>query len=495
MNNMKKNCVRAAVLAALAFQPCVSEAVHVSPGGQGQVLLFPYYTVRGGYNTLISVTNTQENSKVLKVRFLEGKNGREVMDFNLFLSPNDTWTGAVVATAAGARVITNDNSCVTPSDVFTETRTDPTGLAINAFKNYGYTGTVADSNVATFASLDRTREGFFEVIEMGVLDASSAAGNAVIGNLKQNCSALDSYDGFVGNPSVTRFPNVGGQLMLPPRGGLVGRASLIRTDNGSNFTYGATALDAWSSVIAYAAAGDPGPSLADAVPAISQVLTPDGAVTSNWSSGRDAVSAALMRYTLQSEFVLDAGTASLTDWMVTFPTKRYYVDAGPGSARVPFASNFSNTTTNGACDAFTTAVFDREGNAAPSALSGQLCWTASVVPFGSSSLAAALNTSPVSAGAQQFINSANTTPGANVTPALKSVQGPNGQLTMRFDGGPANLLPASATLTPAAGAPRVIPGRTFGLPAIGFMIHNYQNTGVQARYGGVIAHTFSSRVE
>jgi hypothetical protein len=72
------------------------------PGWSGSVLLYPYYTVRadgGGnstayYDTLISVVNTTTSFKAVKVRFLEGKRSAEVLDFNLFLSPRDVWTGA-----------------------------------------------------------------------------------------------------------------------------------------------------------------------------------------------------------------------------------------------------------------------------------------------------------------------------------------------------------------------------------------------------------------
>ena len=49
--------------------------------------------------------------KSVKVRFLEGKNSREVLDFNLFLSPFDVWTAAVSATGAGgAKATSADNS-------------------------------------------------------------------------------------------------------------------------------------------------------------------------------------------------------------------------------------------------------------------------------------------------------------------------------------------------------------------------------------------------
>lgn len=64
-----------------------SQAVHIDPDNVGQVLIFPYYTVRNNhsgnaYNTLISVMNTSFNAKAVKVRILEGMNSREVLDFN-----------------------------------------------------------------------------------------------------------------------------------------------------------------------------------------------------------------------------------------------------------------------------------------------------------------------------------------------------------------------------------------------------------------------------
>src|SRR3954471_24523493 len=86
-------------------------AVNLSPDGRGQVLLYPYYTTRtdtagNAYGTLVSVINAAASAKAVRVRFLEGKNSREVLDFNLFLSPFDVWTGAVLPdpTTGGARL-------------------------------------------------------------------------------------------------------------------------------------------------------------------------------------------------------------------------------------------------------------------------------------------------------------------------------------------------------------------------------------------------------
>ena len=78
-----------------------AQAVNVNPNGLGQVLLYPYYTVRtdnlgNPYNSLLSVVNSTASVKAVKVRFVEGKNSAEVIDFNLFLSPFDVWTAAIV---------------------------------------------------------------------------------------------------------------------------------------------------------------------------------------------------------------------------------------------------------------------------------------------------------------------------------------------------------------------------------------------------------------
>ena len=98
MNTLKKNPLHVAVLAGLAALGAAgtAEAVNINPDGLGQALIFPYYTARAGHFTAISVINTQNNTKLVKVRFLEGRNSREVLDFNLFLSPADIWTGVIL---------------------------------------------------------------------------------------------------------------------------------------------------------------------------------------------------------------------------------------------------------------------------------------------------------------------------------------------------------------------------------------------------------------
>jgi len=53
-----------------------TQAANLSSNGVGQALVFPYYTVNGGQQTLLSVVNTSLIGKVVKVRFREAKTRR-----------------------------------------------------------------------------------------------------------------------------------------------------------------------------------------------------------------------------------------------------------------------------------------------------------------------------------------------------------------------------------------------------------------------------------
>jgi hypothetical protein len=97
---MNRKNLTAAVLAGLAGVVGIvgsAQAVNVNPDGTGQVLLYPYYTVNGDNLTLLSVVNTSDDAKAVKVRFLESENSAEVLDFNLYMSAYDVWTAAIVA--------------------------------------------------------------------------------------------------------------------------------------------------------------------------------------------------------------------------------------------------------------------------------------------------------------------------------------------------------------------------------------------------------------
>ena len=159
MNTFNKKSLYAAIAGASALGMAgTADAVHVNPDGLGQVLIYPYYTVRTRvstqfsnpqYNSLLSVVNSTASAKAVKVRFLEGKASKEVLDFNLYLSAHDVWTAGIIPTTDGAGIVTYDKSCTTP--VVSNNVASPT-----PFVNFVYASTDPDT---ADSSLDRTREG------------------------------------------------------------------------------------------------------------------------------------------------------------------------------------------------------------------------------------------------------------------------------------------------------------------------------------------------
>ena len=559
MNTFKKKSLHAAVLAGLGALGAAgtANAVHVNPEGLGQVVIYPYYTVRAGNTTAMSIVNTTTLTKAVKVRFLEGKNSREVLDFNLFLSPSDIWTGVILTGttpggADGARLETGDNSCVTPSDLFggaagvATVRVDGLGLPLNAFKNYQYTGGNVDN--ATLNTLDRTREGYMEVIEMGVVTNTVITGFIKHGTngVPANCAALDAYDADLSLPAPTTALAVGKfpLHLASPAGGLTGRASIINAANGTNYTYDVTVFDGWWNPLVpapgnvpYSPSGNTSPtiSLSPGIDTVSNVfVTGDpavpnsaGVVRAQWLTSREAVSAILMRDSVINEFVTDAGSLSKTDWVITMPTKRDNIGVGIGTPLRPFSNNFANNTATGACDAYSLAIFNREegtvgtiaGVILPSprppgvVVAGQvLCWEANVVEFGSSGLLSSNNNFRLQGAADAFAVSGATTTGAPfATFSRRTLQGPNGWASFGFGAAlvvgsgqsQQSMTPASSQLNGGAlvagvftpGAFDAIPRTHFGLPVIGAMFHNYTNTGVASSYGGVIPHKYTRLVQ
>lgn len=360
-------------------------AVSVNPQGLGQVLLYPYYTVRstssgGAYSTLFTVTNTTADVKVIRFRARESRNGREVASVNVYLGSYDSWTGAISAGSQGAAVLaTNDQSCVDPPL--------PGKPATLAFGNLHYSGPSADGEAT---SLDRTAEGYLEIFELGVVkDAAVAAAITV----NPACGA------------AVRVPLDDASKIGPPTGGLTGNANVISVADGTLYAYEATALANFSSVPLWSVPSSPSPTLADVNPKLSRVFDDAGAHDATWDTAKgaspvDPVSAVLMASGLTNWFVLDIATQSSTDWVVTMPTKPYYADpvaSGRPTARAPFETafaaggapeSFGEMTYDCNTDKNRTLDFDREGrNTAsptcfpepPPSTKIALKWTASVM--------------------------------------------------------------------------------------------------------------------
>jgi hypothetical protein len=342
---MKRNSLTTAVVAGIAGVAGfagLANAVDLNPDGVGQVLIYPYYTVNKSQDSTVSVVNTSDIGKAVKVRFLEGYNSREVLDFNLFLSPHDVWTGAItqVDDDGGAQLITNDHSC-------TDTISNP-----QPFLPYAYDGTLSPAQPADGGPTDitRTREGYVEIIAMGDIIAGSALDGATTHNQTGNPNEGTPDCGApVGNDAATAAD------LYPPTSGLFGAGAVANVGEGTFFAYNADAIEGFYDnpvVSLYTPAGSLLPSLQSA----SNAAVPGGAqaflflnngtlLTADYPRGVDAVSAVFMADALYNEYFIDQNFGAATDWVMTFPTKRFYVDQdvyGPTPV-APFAEAFGAT--------------------------------------------------------------------------------------------------------------------------------------------------------
>jgi len=454
--NKKSLCVALAATGMLGAAGAV-QAVNVSENGLGNVLIYPYYTVNkdvnGNYfNTLMSVVNTTASTKAIKVRFREGRNSLEVLDFNVFLSPFDVWTAAItpgpVVNPGGGQgaghIATSDKSCTIPT----------------------FPANGVDFRTLTFESTDngvsRTTEGYFEVFEMATYNDTSitAVNSKHASGVPKNCSLVTDTTATL--------------EQQPPQGGLFGNMVILSPAGGGAFSQSATALANFSTVANYQTTGSDNPNYSDANPPISNVISGPFLFQSDWtgaggpSPGDDAVAAVLLADRVTNEYVLDAGSKSQTTWIMTFPVKYAYVNSNP--AFRPFTERY--ITKVGACEPFFGVVFDRE-EASPQIITGTdfspqpgpvagpaLCWEAQSVGFGTSNVFGSSNHNNI---ATPFQNGWAVL-GFNgvTTPDLHSMQ-PNGtsQVIDLRDG---NVTTAQVTY--------------FGLPVVGFAAETFQNDAI-----------------
>lgn len=483
--NFKTKVAYSAVLATLGMAAGSAQAAYLSETGTGQVLLYPYYTVQGGYDTYLSVVNTTSRAKAVKVRFIEAKASAEVLDFNLYLSRQDVWTGAITATTDGAQLITNDTSCTSPQI---------TGAV--AFRNGAYNGAFDD---ILENDLGRTREGYVEIIEMGVPDNVALVNTGV--------TPANTFEWSVTHSASTRKPNdcawvstqwapvpAGGAApaslaLTAPTGGLIGATTLINVAQGTDFSVDAVAIDDYRTAALHSRPGDLSPSLANAGLTSAVMRRNPGTglrevVQSTWTSGRDAVTAVLMHSNIMNEFTVETGLNAGTDWVVTFPTKNLHVTrltAGGADYLVPALPPFTKQartssagTTWIACEPVSMTIYDREEQTvggsvdfSPQPVTGNtLCYEANVITFN--------NTKVLS---------------STLVPLNISTGYSNGWMNLAFNNA-AQILGNGAT-TFNAGAPTT--ATYAGLPAIGFAAQKYVNGnvgGVLSNYGGSFIHKY-----
>jgi len=382
---MKKNLVSLAVAATVAGTASV--AVHaqqfVNPEKTGEVIMFPFYNADNGNATNMHIVNTTTGVKAVKIRFVEYKNSDEVLDFNVYLSPKDHFAFGVIKNpnGTGGAVITADNSCTVPAlgsanGDFSGTATeqaDGSIVRIQPFVNYQY----ANSKDID-SSVERTLTGHVEVIEMGVVedaangtvkDGTALASSATHGptGVPASCENLEAaWAAGVWGGTATADPT---KDVTAPTGGLYGLAYHINVEDAAAFGFEPTAIDNWATKVEHTNPGSLLPSLASGTPSVVLHEGDGTYATVNMGSGQQATSAALATESLSNDVMVNPALGGETDWVVSFPTKRFHVDlAGQEIADViaPFTDEWVGNTggtspkEKPACEEVSIAQYDRE---------------------------------------------------------------------------------------------------------------------------------------
>jgi hypothetical protein len=358
----------------------------VNPDGTGEVLLYPYYTVNDGNQTLISVVNTTDAYKALKIRFLEGFNSREVLDFNIYMSPEDVWVAAIADSSAfGAppgvpHIQIPDTTCTVPY-LYENASTAPglqafLDIAYNDYTDLG--GENLEDNGPR--GIARAGEGHIEIIEMGEIDDVGVPDIRNDGALRPIQVAIKHVDGMPGDCGLltalwTEAVDSGtGQIdflksgkwvqesigaatditpdaplglnqevtsaMLPNGGGLFGGAAIVNAANGTMYSYDAKALMGFEGAVGDAGSKDVAPGVhyrpGTIYPSLNSGGEKDATVFLTGGSkpetlmyqenGVDAVSAAFMHDAVMNEYVVLDELNAGTEWVITFPTKNFYAD-------------------------------------------------------------------------------------------------------------------------------------------------------------------------
>lgn len=458
-----------------------AQAVYISPDPQGEALILPYYGVRAGNDTLVIITNHQNLPKAVKLRLLEGENGRPVLALNLYLAPRDSWSFSLSEVEGLANLSTQDTSCTVPF------------ISSRSFDDSALT---SDPDSGTQGP-ERVKEGYVEIIEMGTLDTNGLGANALFppgATNPTNCNALISAWQAGG---IWRMDPQQG--LFAPSGGLSAQAVFINVPGARASGYTATALRQFyrSSEPSTAALHTPpesfAPGLDAASPARSQVRVDSATglslVEDEWDNGLLAVSAALMAEQVHNAFSAEALPNLSSEWIVSFPTRH---DLTPlGNVQAPFSVSFDDTapSTPGLreCEYGFLDAFDRHGHAPSEPFIGlpppgpdqefpELCYSTNVLRFEyqdttrilGSELQTLYNIALFDFGDIQASSSA-------------------GWASLYLDQ-PGSLAEHSL-LNP-------ISGRLYsGLPAVGFSVQSAQNRALNALFGVAYGHRMVPRIE
>lgn len=343
----------------------------VSAGGLGHQMIVPYFTSQGGNQTVLHVVNTDtQNGKALKVRFRGAANSDDLLDFYVFLSPNDVWTAALSKGANGVTTLnTGDKTCTYP--------TIPSGGKDFSTGRLNPAWTAAQQQ-------DNTREGYVEFFVAADIPNRTIRGTATESALYTAVKHVNGVAPCTVAPieaamltDLTTEALAAGAGYGAPTGGVTGSWYIINQVQNTTFSDANTVITAISGFsgknpisaranyivfpqidtsIANPEFFTADPSLSSNVTLVGRTKSSAGVLTTNPTApiiqaayydlpdlstpyavvgpftdpalpraSAGALTDALSAKTIINQYATEASISAKTDWTFSFPTRRYSV--------------------------------------------------------------------------------------------------------------------------------------------------------------------------
>ena len=337
------------LLLATLLTPIQSVAVNISDDSSGQVLILPFYLVGSGFQTIFEIRNQDsERGRAVRLVTKDPINGRPTLSLNIYLKPNDSWSGALVDPSGTASI---NEAAVSLSRWVDESCTFPalsdlpdSGLALSE--------RMLDEDLGDTIVSNRISSGFIEIYEMGAIDA----------DLSADCTAIANR-WATGPWRAADTEAERGAGVSAPSGSLEAYAVVIDVDSGQSFHFEALVLDDFRRSALHTHPDNARvPNLASVDPAESRVLENvqfgNRVIRveriSSWTANPiNAVDAVLMTESARSDYTSSTEINAVASVLLTFPTRAYHTDAAdyyqvpgerqlaPFKVHVPLASGES----------------------------------------------------------------------------------------------------------------------------------------------------------
>lgn len=282
------------VLAGMHAGP--GHAIHKEHDGTGAYVIVPFVIANEDYDTLVLIDT---GTTAVKVRILD-QHGQPMVTGNLY--SRATWTASLSREDDKTVLASNSEEC----------------LIVEEDGEY----------VATQILEFDLEYGSIEFVTMG----TRLPGHPFDFTWRQrDCETIAS---LWNDPSWADDAN--SVLSVSRSRAMQASTSIINVTQGTMYSVDATALNEFSNIVQHTAPDNPRPDLRDThdegTPAgetTSTVCMHGECISDTWENPLDASSAALMVTSGRTDFIIADHINAKTEWIVNFPTARFYPDENP----------------------------------------------------------------------------------------------------------------------------------------------------------------------